>query len=67
MLNRKKKNLIKAEDIILGTDEMKYWKDLIDAKKRDIEISEQNLKFYKFIVKYAEMEYKKAEDKFNKK
>ena len=53
--------------IKLGSDDMVYWRNLIDAKERDIKITEENLKFYKFIVENAKKEYKKAEDDFNKK
>ena len=51
--------------IKLGSDEMVYWKNLIEAKKRDVQITEENLKFYKFIVENAEKEYEKAEKEFN--
>lgn len=59
----------KTEDlgIKLGSDEMVFWRNLIDAKKIDLKTTEDNLKFYRFIVKYAEEEYKKAEEEFNKK
>jgi len=53
--------------IKLGSDEMVYWKNIIEAKKMDVKMTEENLKFYKFIVKYAEQEYQKAEKEFNKK
>lgn len=51
----------------LGSDDMIYWKTLIDAKERDIKITEENLKFYNFIVENAKKEYEKAEEEFNKK
>lgn len=50
-----------------GSDEMIFWRDLIDAKKQDVKLTEQNLKFYKFIVENAEKEFEKAEEKYNKK
>jgi len=58
----------KPEDlgIKLGSEEMVYWRNLIESKKRDIKITEENLKFYKFIVENAEREYQKAEEEFNK-
>lgn len=61
-----KNKLPKDLGIKLGSDEMVYWRNLIEAKKRDIKITEENLKFYKFIVYYAEKEYQKAEEEFNK-
>ncbi len=61
-MEKNKENL----GIKLGSDEMVYWKNLIEAKKRDVKMTEENLKFYKFIVKYAEEEYKKAEKEFKK-
>lgn len=59
----------KPEDlgVKFGSDDMIYWKTLIDAKERDIKITEENLKFYNFIVHYAKQEYEKAEEEFNKK
>lgn len=54
-------------DIKFGSDEMVYWRNLIDAKERDIKITEENLKFYKFIVENAKREYDKAEKEFNSK
>lgn len=60
-------NQIKDLGIKLGSDDMIYWRDLIDAKKQDIKITEQNLKFYKFIVENAQKEYDKAEKEFNSK
>lgn len=51
----------------LGSDDMVYWQTLIDAKEKDIKITEENLRFYKFILKYAKLEYEKAEKEFNKK
>lgn len=53
-------------DVTLGNDDMKFWHNLINAKERDIEVTEENLKFYRFILKYAKKEYEKAEKKFNK-
>ena len=53
-------------DVKLGSGDMAYWKQIINAKKLDIQTTEDNLKFYKFIVKYAEQEFKKAEEKFLK-
>lgn len=50
----------------VGSDEMLYWRNLIDAKKIDLKITEENLKFYKFIIENAEREYAKAEEEFNK-
>lgn len=47
--------------IKLGSDDMVFWRDLIESKKIDLKTTEQNLKFYKFIIEYAEIEYKKAE------
>lgn len=59
----------KPEDlgVKFGSDDMIYWKTLIDAKERDIKITEENLKFYNFIVENAKKEYEKAEEEFNKK
>lgn len=54
------------KDVNFGSDEMVFWRNLIDAKKIDIKTTEDNLKFYKFIVENAEREYKKAEKKFKK-
>ena len=59
-------NKIKPEDVKLGNDDMKFWQNLINAKERDIEVTEENLKFYRFILKYAKLEYEKAEKEFNK-
>lgn len=59
----------KTEDlgIKLGSDDMVYWQNMITAKERDIVVTEENLKFYKFIVKYAKQELEKAEKEFNSK
>lgn len=63
---QKQPKKIRPEEIKLGNEDMKYWSDLIEAKKQDIKITEQNLKFYKFILHYAELEYQKAEKEFIK-
>ena len=55
----------KKPPIKLGSDDMVFWRDLIESKKIDIKTTENNLKFYKFIVHYAEKEYEKAEKEFN--
>jgi hypothetical protein len=60
-MKKKKKEL----GIKLGSDEMVFWRDVIEAKKIDIKTTEDNLKFYKAIVKMAEQKYKEAEQKFN--
>lgn len=63
---KKPKSLIKPSDVKLGSEEMLYWKNLIDSKEKDLKITQENLKFYKFIVKYAKEEYERAEKEFNK-
>lgn len=58
----------KTEPIVkFGSDDMIFWRNLIDAKEKDIQITKENLKFYEFIVKYAKLEYDKAEKAFNQK
>ena len=53
--------------IKLGSDDMVFWRNIIDSRKLDIKTSENNLKYFKSILKMAEEEYKKAEAEFNKK
>ena len=57
---------LKPEDVKFGNEEMAYWHNLIIAKERDIEITKENLKFYEFILKYAKLEFEKAEKEYNK-
>lgn len=64
-MKQEKKN--KDLNIKLGSEDMIYWRDLIDAKERDLKITQQNLKFYKFIIENAKKEYEKAEKEFNSK
>lgn len=53
--------------IKLGSDDMVFWKNMIEAKEIDIKVTEENLRFYKFIVENAKKEYEKAEKEFNSK
>lgn len=53
-------------DVKFGSNDMIFWRGIIDAKKIDIKTTEGNLKYYKFIVKKAEEEFKKAEEEFKK-
>ena len=59
----------KPEDlgIKIGSEEMVYWRNLIDAKELDLKTTKENLKFYEFILKNAKIEYEKAEKEFNEK
>ena len=50
--------------IKLGSDEMVFWRNIIEAKKVDLRVSEENLKFYKFIIENAKKEYEKAEQEY---
>jgi len=45
---------------------MVFWDKIIQAKKIDVENTEVNLKYYKWLLEKAEEEYKKAEEEFNK-
>ena len=53
--------------IKLGSEDMVFWRDVVDNRKLDIATSEKNLKYSKAILKMAEQKYKEAEEKFNKK
>lgn len=71
MPNQAKK--IKPEDIQLGTPEMKFYKDIIDGRTQDIKIAKENIevikkniKYFEFVKRCAEEEYKKLEAEFNK-
>ena len=59
----------KSEDlgVKFGSDEMVFWRNLIESKKIDLKITKENEKFYQFIIDNAEREFKKAEEEFNKK
>ena len=51
--------------IKVGSEDMVFWRDIVEARKEDISISEKNLKYYREILKMAEENYKKAEQEFN--
>lgn len=63
MPNQKKPSKI---DVKLGSEDMAFWQEIIEARKIDIANTEKNLKYYKFILENAEKEFKKAEEEFNK-
>ena len=65
MPNPQKK--LNKDDVKLGSEDMAFWQNLIEAKKIDIKVTEDNLRFYKFIVENAEREFRKAEEEFNRK
>lgn len=52
--------------IKLGSDDMVFWRNLCEARKIDIKVATENMKYFEFILKNAEEEYKKAEEEFNK-
>lgn len=52
--------------IKLGSPEMVFWRNTLEANKINIKTTEENLKFYKFIDKYASLEMEKAEKEFGK-
>ena len=56
----------KSEDlgIKLGSDDMVFWRNLIDAKEMDIKISKDNIKVYQLILDGAKKKYKEAEEEF---
>lgn len=58
----------KKEDlgVKFGNDEMIFWRNIIDARKLDIESSENNIKYFKAIIEIAEKRFKEAEKEFNK-
>jgi hypothetical protein len=58
----------KSEDlgVKFGSDEMVFWRNLIEAKKMDLKITKENLKFYEAILEMAEKKFKEAEEDFNK-
>lgn len=51
----------------LGSDDMVFWRDIIAARKMDIQRSEENIKYFKAILEITEARYKEAEENFNKK
>ena len=57
-------NVLKVK---FGSDEMVFWKEVIDGKTIDVEVTERNLKLFKAILEMAKQEYDKAEKEFNNK
>jgi len=51
----------------LGSEDMIFWRNLIDAKRLDLKTTQDNLKFYEFLLECAEKKYAEAEKEFNKK
>ena len=62
----KKQPKIEDLGIVLGSDEMKFWHDLIEARKIDLQLTEQNLKFYKWMLEKAQIEYDRAKQEFER-
>ena len=59
----------KSEDlgIKLGSDEMVFWRGIIDAQAREIENIKKALKFSTWLRENAQKEYDKAEKEFENK
>ena len=57
----------KSEDlgIKLGSDDMVYWRNIIDAQTLEIKGMEKSLRFSKWLVDNAQIEYEEAEQEFN--
>lgn len=53
--------------IKIGSDEMVYWKTIIDRQKLELDNLEKSLKFSNWLVDNATKEYEKAEKEFNSK
>lgn len=73
MVNQKKQ-LIKDLGIKLGSDEMVFWRDVIDGLKiglksdeASLEAMQKNIKYNKAVLELAENKYKEAEVIFSKK
>ena len=45
---------------VIASEEEKFWSDVVEARKADIESMERNLKYYRAILKMAQEILKKA-------
>lgn len=59
----------KSEDlgVKLGSDDMVFWRNIIDSQKREVDNIKKSLKFSSWLVEKAEKEFEKAEKEFNNK
>lgn len=64
---KKQPKQIEDLGIKLGSDDMVFWRNLITAREYDIKVTEENLRYYKFILENAKKEFEKAEIEFNSK
>lgn len=53
-------------DAKFGSEDMAFWKQIVDARKMDIEASKRNIKYFGAILEVAEQKYKEAEEAFKK-
>jgi len=51
----------------LGSDDMVFWRNIVDAYTRDLEMHEKTLRLIRFVLENAQKEYTKAEEEFNRK
>ena len=51
----------------LGSDDMVFWRNIVDAYKRDLDTHEKTVRLIRFVIENAEKEYTKAEEEFNSK
>ena len=61
------KKKVETPLVKIGSEDMLYWKLIVDARKEDIKASEGNLKYFKAILEMAETKYQEAEKVWNKK
>lgn len=53
--------------IKLGSDEMVFWKNILEAQEREIDNIKKSLKFSTWLRDKSKIEYEKAEKEFNSK
>lgn len=60
------KNQEKKLKVKFGSDEMVFWKKIVDAQELELDNINKSLKFSTWLRDQAQKEYEKAEKEFNK-
>lgn len=61
---KKPANPIKPEDVKLGSDDMLFWKKIIDGQEIEVADIKKSLKFSTWLIEKAKEEFDKAEAEF---